>query len=152
MTPAHALKIAFDTIKALAFLHDLQPPMIHGNLKSHNILFDAHVPLKLSTDGNIRLVDYGMTACVFCARNVFRRAIFDVQWIAPEILAGSPTEDARPADIFAFGILLFEIVTRQHPYESTNAMAVGMQVLIENRRPEIPAYVPPALVRDTGFV
>ncbi|KAL2920227.1 hypothetical protein HK105_200295 [Polyrhizophydium stewartii] len=137
MTPAHALKIAFDTIKALAFLHDLQPPMIHGNLKSHNIL--------LSTDGNIRLVDYGMTACVFCARNVFRRAIFDVQWIAPEILAGSPTEDARPADIFAFGILLFEIVTRQHPYESTNAMAVGMQVLIENRRPEIPAYVPPAL-------
>eukprot|EP00842_Homolaphlyctis_polyrhiza_P001082 jgi/Hompol1/1975/HPOL_005035-RA len=137
MTPSNAMKIAFDTIKALAYLHDLKPPMVHGNLKSRNIL--------LSADGKIKLSDYGFMSSVFQSRNVFTNCLFDAEWLAPEILAGEPIEDAKMLDVYAFGILLFEIVTRQYPYETMNSMAIGMQVLVEGRRPTIPAYVPPTL-------
>ena len=38
MTPAHAIKLAFDTVKGLLYLHELKPYISHGNLKSQNIL------------------------------------------------------------------------------------------------------------------
>ncbi|KAI8924287.1 kinase-like domain-containing protein [Entophlyctis helioformis] len=140
MTPTHALKIAFDTVKGLVYLHEYKTPMVHGNLKSSNIL--------LMGDGTIRLTDYGFKDSMLNARKLYPNYLFNTEWLAPEVLAGddiSTHEQAKAVDMYAFGILLFEIVTRQYPYEQRNAMAVGLQVLVEERRPVVPDYVPQSL-------
>ncbi|KAJ1339413.1 ribonucleoside-diphosphate reductase large subunit [Batrachochytrium salamandrivorans] len=77
MSPGYATRIATDIIQALGYLHEQKPPIIHGNLKSANVM----------------------------------------------------------------------IVTRMHPYQIMNAMAIGIRVVVEGQRPEIPVYVPKALAQ-----
>ncbi|KAI9100380.1 kinase-like domain-containing protein [Phlyctochytrium arcticum] len=55
--------------------------------------------------------------------------------------------DELKVDVYAYGMVLHEIVTRTWPYEDMNAMHVGMKVLLENARPVIPAYVPEQLTK-----
>jgi len=89
--------------------------------------------------------------------------IFEPQWIAPEALRtlDSEIQDFRVCDVYSFGMVLFEIITRQLPFEGLHAMQVGirvfffffflanclfscdfMQICLENLRPTIPEFVP----------
>ncbi|KAJ8328831.1 hypothetical protein O5D80_002809 [Batrachochytrium dendrobatidis] len=138
MSPGYAMRIATDIIQALGYLHEQKPPIIHGNLKSANVM--------LMANGSIKLTDYGFTTSLFNSRNMFPNFLNDVEWLAPEILAGEIITDLKGIDIYAFGMLLHEIVTRMHPYQIMNAMAIGIRVVVEGQRPEIPVYVPKALV------
>ncbi|KAJ1340707.1 hypothetical protein BSLG_004801 [Batrachochytrium salamandrivorans] len=139
MTSGQAMKIVIDVAQALVYLHDLKVPIIHGNLKSSNIL--------LLPNGAIRLVEYGFNASLFNARNMFPNFLVDVEWLAPEVLAGDTITEPKCVDMYAFGMLLHEVVTRLHPYKNMNSMVIGMRVLVEDKRPEIPAYVPRALTQ-----
>ena len=69
-----------------------------------------------------------------------------IEYLAPEILAGDEIQDWKSVDIYAFGIVFYEIVTRQLPYDDLNAMALGLKVMLENKRPSIPEFVPEELV------
>ena len=60
-------------------------------------------------------------------------------------------EDPRPADIYSFGIVFFEIVTRQVPFEGLNAMQVGTKIVLEGMKPEIPGFVPRHLSQLMGL-
>ncbi|KAJ3080425.1 hypothetical protein HK102_003072 [Quaeritorhiza haematococci] len=75
------------------------------------------------------------------------RKIHDVAWVAPEVLKvpDLPIEVWAPIDVYAFGIILFEIVTRELPYEDMNSMRLAMKILLEDVRPVIPEYVPDIL-------
>ncbi len=51
-------KIVLDLCKVVQYLHNLQPPVIHGDIKPNNIL--------LSKKGNLYLVDYNMSQKTYC--------------------------------------------------------------------------------------
>jgi len=59
---------------------------------------------------------------------------------APEIV--NQEEYTEKADVFSFGIILWEILTRQEPYKGYAGMALAYAVAKNNLRPEIPAYCP----------
>ncbi|RAW27536.1 hypothetical protein PC110_g16059 [Phytophthora cactorum] len=88
--------IALHVAHALMYLHSLEPPVIHRDLKSKNILL---------TDFGVSLgrADRTMTAAVGASL-----------WMAPEVMMGQRYDDK--ADIFSFGIVLSELNTHAMPY------------------------------------
>ncbi|KAJ3017457.1 hypothetical protein HKX48_003526, partial [Thoreauomyces humboldtii] len=144
MTQGMAMGIADGVCRGMLFLHEQDPPVYHTNLKSQNVL--------LSPDLTPKITDYGFTSDLFAPlRSSSTRYLNRTEWIAPEVLRGGATGTVNinwgAVDAYAFGMLVHEIVTRAYPYEIMNAMVVGMRVLLENARPEIPAYTPGNLAK-----
>ncbi|KAI8817366.1 kinase-like domain-containing protein [Fimicolochytrium jonesii] len=131
-----AMAFASGVCAGLLFLHEQDPPVAHSNLKSQNIL--------LGPDLTPKLTDYGITNPFLSPlRSTTSRYLARTEWLGPELLRGpSFVKDWKALDVYAYGILLHEIVTRAPPYENMNAMIIGMKVLLENMRPEIPEYTP----------
>jgi serine/threonine protein kinase len=78
--------------------------------------------------------------------------LYDAAWLAPELLeayfpdAVHANLDFYAIDAYAYGIILYETVTRELPYPGLNSMAIGLLVLGEGIRPEVPDFVPDSLV------
>lgn len=65
--------------------------------------------------------------------------------MAPEVIGGG--EYTESADVFSFGVILYEIVAREIPYKNMNAAQVSVAVLTRGLRPgPIPADAPVAYV------
>ncbi|KAF9625581.1 hypothetical protein IFM89_024354, partial [Coptis chinensis] len=102
------LKIAAGVAQGLAFIHhySLQPSRLsHGNVKSSNVLIDS--------TGNARLTDFGLSmfasAAIMTRSNGYR---------APEVSLDSKRFSHQKADVYAFGVLLLEILTGKCPIMS----------------------------------
>src|SRR6185312_46526 len=57
-------------------------------------------------------------------------------WMAPEIIMGK--KYTEKADVYAFGIILWEILTRLEPYEDKEPMQIVVEVVNDNLRPTLP--------------
>jgi serine/threonine protein kinase len=60
-------------------------------------------------------------------------------WTAPEVIRGDKYGES--ADVFSFGVVMWEVLTRHQPYAGRNFMGVSLDVL-EGRRPQIPGDCP----------
>jgi serine/threonine-protein kinase len=104
-------RVARDLAAGLAYAH--AHGILHRDLKPANVLFDA--------SGNAKLADFGIAqvadeAGLTSAGTVLGTA----SYLAPERAAG---EAATPAsDVYAFGVVLFRMLTGRLPFESRNAL------------------------------
>jgi serine/threonine protein kinase len=117
-------------------LHSLNPAIIHRDLKSSNLLVDENWNVKVADFGFARIKEENatMTRCGTPC------------WTAPEVLRGEKYSEA--ADVFSFGIVMWEVLTRRQPYAGLNFMAVTLDVL-EGRRPPLPHDFPRGAHLDT---
>ncbi|OQR81967.1 kinase [Thraustotheca clavata] len=100
-------------VRGLIYLHTFNPPIIHRDLKSRNVLLDSKKGTKLTDFGASREVsDANMT-----------NGIGTYQWMAPEVIGG--TEYSIAADIYSFGIILSEFCTHQIPYSDMRHPKTG---------------------------
>ncbi|HWD19317.1 MAG TPA: protein kinase [Verrucomicrobiae bacterium] len=120
------LDIARDIAEGLRFAH--QRGIIHRDLKPANIL--------LGTEGRACLADFGL------ARSLFNDTIMDVAreqfegtapYMSPGVAAGH-AEDTR-CDIYAFGALLYEMLTGEPPYSGASTREIRAQILAGPPRP-----------------
>lgn len=127
-------RVAAGTARGMCYLHGGSPPVLHRDLKSANILLDESYTAKLADFGLSRLkaVQSGMTGN--CGT---------VQWMAPEVLCNEIY--AEPADVFSFGIILWEMLTKECPYDGMSPIQCALSVLNKNNRPEIPEWCPQPL-------
>ncbi|KAL1830881.1 hypothetical protein ACET3Z_000532 [Daucus carota] len=109
-------QIALGTARALVYLHhDCKPPLLHLNIKSTNILLDESYEPKLS--------DYGLVKFLpLLDNNTFTKFHNAVGYVAPELAQSLRVSDK--CDVYSFGVLLLELVTRRKPVESTLANEV----------------------------
>jgi len=64
-------------------------------------------------------------------------------YMAPELLNGNATEFSKKVDVYAFGVILWELVTGEQPYKNkVDEYSIIRAVLQEHERPPIPTYVP----------
>jgi sugar lactone lactonase YvrE len=112
--------------EGLSFAH--RSGIIHRDLKPANIL--------LAADDRVCLADFGL------ARTLFNDSIVEVesrhgegtaQYMSPAVAAGE-AEDTR-CDIYAFGALLYEMLTGQPPYQGRTTKEILRQILAGPPKP-----------------
>ncbi|XP_065868735.1 probable receptor-like protein kinase At1g80640 [Euphorbia lathyris] len=99
------MKIAVDVARGLEYLHEhSNPPVVHRDLKSSNILLDSNFNAKLS--------DFGL-AVTSRTENKNIKLSGTLGYVAPEyLLEGKLTEKS---DVYAFGVVLLELLTGRRP-------------------------------------
>jgi serine/threonine protein kinase len=124
------LQILRDIAQGLRFLHAATPKVIHGDLKSQNILVDSKFHTKVA--------DFGLSQ-----KKESHRSGTPL-WMAPELLRGE-TSNTSSSDIYSFGMILYEVFSRKDPYEGENHRDVLRMIADKkiNKRPPVPRSCPP---------
>lgn len=131
-----ALYFITQILRALKHAHD--KGIVHRDIKPQNIL--------LISDGTIKVTDFGIARISENAtRTMTDGAIGSVHYISPEQAKGSLT-DLR-TDLYAAGVILYEMLTGKLPFQSDNAVSVAlMQLQKEPVKPrEINSSIPEGL-------
>ncbi|XP_047327193.1 serine/threonine-protein kinase STY46-like [Impatiens glandulifera] len=127
------LKVAIGVSNGMSYLH--QNNIIHRDLKSGNLLLDENEVVKVS--------DFGV-ARVQTESGVMTAETGTYRWMAPEVIEHKPYN--RKADVFSFGIVLWELLTGKLPYERLTPLQAAVGVVKKGLRPIIPKHVKPELV------
>jgi hypothetical protein len=127
-------RVSCGAARGMAYLHSGDPPVLHRDLKSANLLLDEGYKTKVCDFGLSRLKAQARSMTGNCGT---------VQWMAPEVLANRSYDEK--ADVYSFGIILWELLTRECPYEGMAPIACALAVLNRDKRPEIPKWCPPGL-------
>lgn len=122
------LSILCDIARGMKYLHTQQPPIIHRDLKSDNVLIDANWVAKVSDLGLSRYKDstysYGKA-----------NSPFDVTIAAAEVLQDNHISEK--ADVYSFSLIMWELYTRRRPYRNMNPRWVAEQVIHGHMRPSM---------------
>ncbi|XP_062519048.1 receptor tyrosine-protein kinase erbB-4-like isoform X2 [Corticium candelabrum] len=155
------IKFAMDSARGMYFLHTLEPPRIHRDLKSDNLL--------VSKDWIVKVADFGLGRTVNgnFKRNDKQRirrqigsnpqhisllhkreglsfaGVGTARWRAPEFTLREPYGTA--VDVYSFGIVLWEIWTRQLPFDQYSFDYEVTDAVVAKQRPVIPQDCPQPL-------
>ncbi|XP_039039786.1 serine/threonine-protein kinase CTR1-like isoform X2 [Hibiscus syriacus] len=104
------LSMACDVAKGMNYLHRHNPPIVHRDLKSPNLLVDKKYTVKVCDFGLSRL-----KANTFLSS---KSAAGTPEWMAPEVLRDEPSNEK--SDVYSFGVILWELATLQQPWGNLN--------------------------------
>ena len=114
--PQKAAFFVREVAKGLAYLHDRG--IVHRDLKPGNIFYD---------DGYVKIGDYGLSKFISVSRHSGQTAsVGTVHYMAPEIGSGNYS---RGVDIYALGVMLYEMLLGKVPFEGSSMGEVLMKHL-----------------------
>ncbi|KAK7246260.1 hypothetical protein RIF29_41122 [Crotalaria pallida] len=125
--------MALDIARGVNYLHHYNPPIIHRDLKSSNILVDKNWTVKVG--------DFGLSRLKHEAYLTTKTGRGTPQWMAPEALRHEPSDEK--SDVYSFGVILWELATKKIPWDTLNVTQVTGTVGFMNHRLEIPEDVDP---------
>ncbi|KAH9693588.1 serine/threonine-protein kinase STY46 [Citrus sinensis] len=127
------LRVAIDVSKGMNYLH--RNNIIHRDLKAANLL--------MNENGVVKVADFGV-ARVQAQYGVMTAETGTYRWMAPEVIEHQPYN--HRADVFSFGIVLWELVTGKLPYDDLTPLQAAVGVVQKGLRPTIPVHTHPILV------
>ncbi len=137
LSPAHAVSLLEPILRALAAAHTAG--LVHRDIKPENVL--------LADDGRVKVADFGLARAVETSTLTQTTGLLigTVAYLAPEQVE-SGTADAR-TDVYAAGVLLWELLTGAPPYAGDTPMSVAYKHVHDDVPPPSTAVggVPPDL-------
>ncbi|KAH8505787.1 hypothetical protein Peur_044891 [Populus x canadensis] len=127
------LNMAYDVAKGMNYLHKRNPPIVHRDLKSPNLLVDKKYTVKVC--------DFGLSRFKANTFLSSKSAAGTPEWMAPEVLRDELSNEK--SDVYSFGVILWELATMQQPWSNLNAAQVVAAVGFKGKRLEIPRDLNP---------
>ena len=145
LPPARALDLLEPVLVALAAAH--RAGLVHRDVKPENVL--------LSDDGRVKVADFGLARAIQTSSVTATTGVLigTVAYLAPEQVEHGRT-DTR-TDVYAAGVLLFELLTGAPPYDSESPMTVAYRHVHDDVPPPsrlvegVPAGLDDLVVRAT---
>jgi serine/threonine protein kinase len=120
------LALAADIARAFVYLHSRKPAVIHRDIKPANFLLDRA--------WRVKLCDMGLAS-----NN--QSGAGTPAYMAPELLVPEARGYNEKVDVYAFGVLLNEMVGRQQPFKGWEVGQIVSAVLA-GQRPDVPLSCP----------
>lgn len=130
-------RMAIDAARGMNYLHRSDPIILHRDLKSHNLLVDENWKVKVCDFGLSRIVEQTLSATLTSCGTPC--------WTAPEVLRNM--RYTEKADVYSFGIVLWEMATREDPYRGMPPFQVVFAVGTQKIRPSVPSSCPSGWAR-----
>lgn len=130
---SNVLDIAARLALALAYAH--RQGVVHRDIKPANVMLDPDT-------GSVKLTDFGIARITDASRSRTGMVLGTPSYMAPEQMAGDLV-DGR-ADLYALGVLLFQLLTGRLPHEAPSLAALMRQIAnqpapdVRSLRPELP--------------
>ena len=119
------LIVAYDIARGMNFLHNHQ--IIHRDLKSLNVLLDEN--------GKAKICDFGFSK-KYEKNEIMTKNIGTPHWMAPELLAYDKGYDTK-IDVYSYGVVLWEILTKLTPYKGMDPKEIIKNVLENDLHPNL---------------
>jgi eukaryotic-like serine/threonine-protein kinase len=136
-----AIHITMQILVALDYMHG--QGVIHRDLKPENIM--------LAGDDRVKIIDFGIAACAGSRRLTFGKlsqVMGSPDYISPEQVKNK-RGDAR-SDLYAVGVILYEMLTGETPFHGANPFAVMNARLVESPKP--PSEINPDISRELDAI
>lgn len=145
--------IASEIARAIDAAHavrddDLPAGLVHGDLSPSNVM--------ICDDGAVKVLDFGLARPAHTERSV-STVEGKLAWLPPEALSG---DIGQSADLYAVGIILYELVTGRQPFSGRNDLETVRNVLaaqappVRTLAPDVPealaAIITHAMARDVA--
>ena len=115
LTPEQATDILRAVLAGLASAH--RAGIVHRDLKPENVL--------LADDGRIKLGDFGLARATTANTATGAALLGTIAYLSPELVTRG-SADSR-SDIYALGIMLYEMLTGEQPYKGDQPMQIAYQ-------------------------
>lgn len=132
LSPLIQVSLALDIAEAMKYLHSHHPPIIHRDLKSHNIFVTFTSPNQYIA----KIGDWGSArAIALSSAKTMSQGVGTACWLAPEVIYNA--HFSKESDVYAFGIILWEIFSRNEVHTNLSAAQIIAKVVHEGLRPPI---------------
>ncbi|XP_062288342.1 mitogen-activated protein kinase kinase kinase 20 isoform X2 [Scomber scombrus] len=122
---------AAEIARGMHYLHSEAPvKVIHRDLKSRNVV--------LAADRVLKICDFG--ASKFLTHTTHMSLVGTFPWMAPEVIQSLPVSET--CDTFSYGVVLWEMLTREIPFKGLEGLQVAWLVVEKNERLTIPSGCP----------
>ena len=123
MPLVHKVGYLVQTCRALDYAH--RRGVIHRDVKPGNIV--------VTSEGVIKVVDFGIARIVDTSKTRTGMMLGTLSYMAPEQIAGKHAD--QRSDIWALGVVMYELLTYRRPFDGENHAALLMSILHEEPRP-----------------
>ena len=123
LTPERAIELTEQVLRAARFAH--RRGVVHRDLKPHNVIIDD--------EGRVKVTDFGIARAGASEITQTGSIMGTARYLSPEQAQG---EEVGPSsDLYAIGILLYELLTGTVPFEGESVVAIALRHLSEPPRP-----------------
>lgn len=133
MQPTDLSIAIYDIARGMRFLHANN--IVHRDLKSLNVLIDK--------DYRVKICDFGFSRTI--SDQYMTMNIGTIHWMAPELLSEEGRSYDTKVDVYSYGILVWEIATKNVPYKGMSQAEIVSMVVRRQHRPKIDDSIPPQL-------
>ena len=137
--------IMSQVLSAISLAHDHQ--IIHRDLKPQNILVDE--------DGTVKITDFGIAIALSeTSLTQTNTLLGSVHYLSPEQARGGMA--TRQSDIYALGIILYELLIGSVPFEGESAVSIALKHFqnempsVRQKQPEIPQALENVVLKATA--
>ncbi|MCP1143998.1 Stk1 family PASTA domain-containing Ser/Thr kinase [Lysinibacillus endophyticus] len=128
LSPSRSVQIMKQLTSAIAHAHENQ--IIHRDIKPQNILMDQ--------DGNIKVTDFGIATSLSATSYTKTNSVIGtVHYLSPEQARGGSA--TKKSDIYALGIVLYELLTGELPFSGESAVSIALKHL-QTETPSLRAF------------